>query len=72
MKVFLANPEGQLPWPGVPGRIVTGDETIDIDPAHPFWSQCLADGTLIEVSDKPVVLKPEPKPPAAEKAALKE
>lgn len=66
MKVKLSNPQGLLPWPGVSGRIVTAAETIDIDPFHPFWSQCLADGTLIEVSDKPAAPKPESKPAAKE------
>ncbi|MCA3636904.1 MAG: hypothetical protein IOC54_17460 [Methylobacterium sp.] len=47
MKVTLSNPQNTLPWPGVPGRFVTAEEVVEIDPDHPFWRQCLADGTLI-------------------------
>lgn len=72
MKVSLANPEGRLPWPGVPGRVVKGDEIIDIDPANPFWSQCLADGTFVEVSDQLAVPEPEPTLNPAQKTAPKE
>jgi hypothetical protein len=56
MKVTLSNPQNTLPWPGVPGRFLTGDEVVDIDPAHPFWRHCLADGTLV-----PAPMTAEPK-----------
>jgi hypothetical protein len=55
MRVRLANPEHQLPWPGVPGRIVIGDEVFEINPAQPFWGACLRDGSIIVAP-----LAPEP------------
>ena len=60
MLVRLANPEHMLPWPGVPGRIVTGDEVVEINESHPFWGACLRDGSIVEVIAPPVpaVAKP--------------
>ncbi|UNJ22051.1 sheath terminator protein [Microcystis phage vB_MweS-yong2] len=47
MKVKLADPAHILPWPGAPGRFLAGDAVADVDPDHPFWRECLADGSVI-------------------------
>lgn len=68
MRVTLSNPRNTLPWPGVPGRIVTGEEVVEINPDDPFFRQCLADGTLIPA---PSILEPKTAAPQS-KAAAKE
>jgi hypothetical protein len=60
MRVRLANPDHMLPWPGVPGRIVTGDEVVEINESHPFWGACLRDGSII-----PAPLAPDDARPLA-------
>lgn len=58
MKIRLANHENRLPWPGVSGRILTGETVEDIDPYHPFWAACLRDGSIIPAPET----KPEARP----------
>ncbi len=50
LKLKLADPAHRLPWPGIPGRIITGDETIEVNPADPFFAACIRDGSLIPIS----------------------
>lgn len=50
--VVLADPTQRVPWPGVPGRIITGDETITVSVIDPFWAALIADGTLIAAPAK--------------------
>jgi hypothetical protein len=66
MKVKLSKPEARLPWPGVPGRVITGDEVIDINPHEPFWHACLQDSSLIPLPE------PEPEPARAPAKLSKE
>jgi hypothetical protein len=69
MLIRLANPEHMLPWPGVPGRIISGDEVAEINPAHPFWNRCLQDGSIIPVPLAPDDARPlagEPGPAVVE------
>ncbi len=51
MKIKLRNPEHILPWPNVPGRVVTGDEVVEINPSESFWRACLRDGSILEIKD---------------------
>jgi hypothetical protein len=47
IKVRLADPAQALPWPGVPGRVIAGEEIVEIDDANPFFAACIRDGSLI-------------------------
>ena len=62
MRVRLANPDHQLPLPHVPGAFV-GPEPFEADPASPYWSQLLADGSLVPAP--PEVAETETAAPAA-------
>ncbi len=51
--VILADPAHALPWPGVPGRVVTGAEPFEVQASHPFWAALLRDGSIIPAPAKP-------------------
>lgn len=51
VKVRLADPAARLPMPNNPGAFVSGEIMICL--IDPFWSQCLADGSLVRVDESP-------------------
>lgn len=55
--VRLADPSHVVPWPGVPGRVLTGAETVSVDDVNPFWAALIRDGSVVEI--------PAPAPAAA-------
>lgn len=52
--VVLADPTQRVPWPGVPGRVVTGSDPIAVSVIEPFWASLIADGTLVDPPAPPV------------------
>lgn len=46
LRVRLADPLATLPLPGAPG-VYAPPGAFTVDPASPYWSQALADGSVI-------------------------
>jgi len=46
IRCVLADPEAVLPMPDQQFRPFSA-EGEDIDPLHPFWAVCLADGSVV-------------------------
>jgi hypothetical protein len=63
--VKLANPQHVLPNPERGGLPVPQDRPFTVDPSLSFWAQCLADGSVVAVSEPapdPAPAKPAEKP----------
>lgn len=64
--VRLADPSLKLPMPGQPG-VFAPEGPFPVSAVDMFWAQCLADGSVVPVSETPPspAEKPSAKPDAA-------
>lgn len=44
--IQLSDPAHVLPLPGQPGRVLSGADTLTIDPENLFWAALLRDGSV--------------------------
>lgn len=63
-KITLADPEHRVPFPGQPGRFLTGNETLTVNSLDPLWAEMLRDGSVISVPDEEPAALPAVKTPS--------